>query len=184
MKHSLSRKPALRPSDNTSNEATSAATGSRHTTSGFALVESVVSMVLISVLLGCAFTTDTQVLRILKRGKESSHATQMLQERVEQLRTSLWDELTDPAKLANIAAPATATSVNLPGVTETIFVEPLVNPSNLSASCVRTPSGGVTYNGTVLTNEKSVKVTMSVRWPSQGGIRTRGMVTIVTNGGI
>lgn len=177
MKLPLSRKAALRSSNQASAK-------SPHTAAGFALIEAAVSMMLIGVLLGCAFTTDSQVLRILKRGKESSHATQMLQERVEQLRTSLWDEVTDPAKLANIAAPATATSVNLPGVTETIFVEPLVNPSNLSASCVRTPSGGVTTSGTVLTNEKSVKVTMSVRWPSQGGIRTRGMVTIITNGGI
>ena len=184
MQLSLSRKPALRSSDHIPNDATPTAVGALNPRSGFALVEAVVSMALIGVLLGCAFTTDAQVLRILKRGKESSHATQVIQERVEQLRTSLWEEVTDPAKLANIPVPATATAVNLPEVTETITVEPLVNPLNLSATCVRTPAGAVTYSGAVLTNEKSVKVTMSIRWPSQGGIRTRGMVTIMTNGGI
>lgn len=184
MQLSLSRKLVRRSSNRSPNEATHATVKPLHTAAGFALVESVVCMMLISLLLSCAFTTDAQVLRILKRGKESSHATQMLQERVEQLRTSLWDEVTDPAKLANIAAPATATSVNLPGVTEVITVEPLDNPSNLSASCVRTPSGSVTHSGTVLTNEKSVKVTLSIRWQSQGGTRARGMVTILTNGGL
>lgn len=184
MQLSLSRKLVGWSSNLSPKEATPPVTGLRRTAAGFALVESIVSMALIGVLLGCAFTTDAQVLRILKRGKESSHATQMIQERVEQLRTSLWDEITDPAKLANIPIPATATSVNLPEVTETITVEPLVNPLNVSATCVRTPAGGVTYSGTVLTNEKSVKVTMSIQWPSQRGIRTRGMVTIMTNGGI
>lgn len=177
MKLPLSRKAALRSSNQASAK-------SPHTAAGFALIEAIVSMMLVSVLLGCAFATDAQVLRILKRGKESSHATQMLQERVEQLRTSLWENVTDPAQLAFVVADPTATAVNLPGVTETIIVEPLVNLSNLSASCVRTPAGGVTPNGTVLTKEKSVKVTVSMQWPSQGGVRTRGMVTILTNGGI
>ncbi|MHA3771187.1 type IV pilus modification PilV family protein [Verrucomicrobiota bacterium sgz303538] len=158
----------------------------RKPSAGFALIESLMGMVLVSLMLSCVFAMNSQVLSLLKQGKESTYATQMLQERVEQLRTSLWDEVTDPAKLTNILTPATATSVNLSGVTETIKVEPLVNPGGVSIVCVRSPSGTVTASGTAaaFANEKTVKVSMSVQWASRSRVRERGMVTVLSNGGI
>ena len=141
-------------------------------------------MVLVSLMLSCVFAMNSQIAGLLKQGNESTYATQMIQERVEQLRTSLWDEVTDPAKLTNVAKPATATSVNLPGVTETIKVEPLVNPGNVSIVCVRDPAGTVTTTGTAFPLEKTVKVTLSVQWASRSRVRERGMVTVLTTGGI
>jgi hypothetical protein len=163
-------------------------TGRLHAGAGFALVESVIGMALISLLLGSIFALDSQILLLLKQGKESSHATQMIQERVEQIRTSLWDEVTDLAKIRNVMAFETATSVNLPGVTETVKIEPLVSSTVRSFTCVRSASGNVsgaiTGSDLTFTAERSVKMTVTAQWTSYRRVRTREVVTILTNGGI
>ncbi len=152
----------------------------------FALIESIIGMGLVSLILSCVFAMNAHLLGLLKQGKESTYATELIQERVDQLRTSLWDEVTDPARLANVIAPVTETATNLPGVTETITIEPVVNATNISARCVRTPgtSGTVTSSGTVLTAQQSVRATIFVQWTSRGRARSRGTVTILTKGGI
>ena len=151
----------------------------------FTLVDSVVGMMLVSVLLSCLFAANTYLLGLLKQGKESTYATQIIQERVEQLRTALWDSVTDPAKIVHIASPATATATNLQGVTETITVESLINPATSRVCAIRAPSGATTISGTALDTERSVKVTVRVEWESRHHrIRSRESVTLLTKDGI
>lgn len=151
---------------------------------GFALIDAVIAIALVSVTLGCMSALNMHMLGTLRLGKESTYATELLQERVEQMRSALWDEVTDAAKLSNVLRPATITATNLPGVTETIDVEPLPNPSNLKVRCVRNAAGSISASGGRLTSEQSVKVTVSARWDSHNQTRSRGVVTILTNGGI
>jgi hypothetical protein len=151
---------------------------------GFALVESVVGLALVTMMMGCVFGLNAQLLRLLKDGKESAHATQLLQERAEQLRGSLWDQVTQPERLKTLAQGAPSTLVNLRGATEKIVVEPLDGAGTVKAQCDRSESGAVTASGVSLSSYQSVKITLQVKWNSRRGIRERGMVTFMTNGGI
>jgi multidrug efflux pump subunit AcrA (membrane-fusion protein) len=147
-------------------------------------MEAVMALALVSVMLASMFAMNLHLLAILKQGKENTYATQMAQERVEQFRTALWDEVTDATKLRTLMRPATATAANLPDATETLQIEPLVNPTNVRVRCIRNPIGEPVASGDPLTAEDSVKVRISVRWDSRRGPQSRSFVTILTNGGI
>jgi hypothetical protein len=151
---------------------------------GFALVESMIGMALVALTLGCMFAANAHVLGLLRQGKEAAFATQMIQERLSALRGALWDEITDPARLSQLLTPATVASGSLPNATETIKVEPLVNPTNVSSQCKRIPTGTVSTTGPIFTSLQSVKVTVSVQWSSRHQTRVHAATTVLTNGGI
>lgn len=152
--------------------------------SGFALVESVIALTLVALMLSCVFAANAHFLGMLRQGKENSYATHMIQERVDSLRGVLWDQLTDPAKLAQILAAQTVTSTNLGGVTESITIEPLESAIPTSSRCVRLPNGTVSSTGGAFTTLPSVKVTVSAQWNSRHRARTRSTTTVFTKGGI
>jgi len=158
----------------------------RTSRSGFALVESTVAMALLGLMLGCMFAGNTHLLGLLRQGKQSTLATEMIQERVEQFRTSVWNDFTDPANLRFLAdqTQARLTSTNLPGVSETIVIEPYPNPGNTRILCTRPVSGNATATGPVLTGEKSIKVTVTIEWKGAKRTRTRAVSTIMTNRGL
>jgi hypothetical protein len=151
---------------------------------GFALVESMIGMALVTLTLGCMFAANAHVLSLLGQGKEATFATQMIQERLSALRGALWDQVTDPAKLSQLLTPATVAGGSLPNATEMIKVEPLVNTTNVSSQCNRTPTGTVSSSGPIFTSQQSVKVTVSVQWNSRHKTRTHAATTVLTNGGI
>src|SRR5215218_3365629 len=70
---------------------------------GFALVESAVAIALLGLMLGFMFATNAHLLGLLKQGKQSTFATELIQERVEQLRTSVWNDVTTPSNLVFLA---------------------------------------------------------------------------------
>ncbi len=162
---------------------TRSTTGSQRS-EGFALVESVIGMALVSLTLSYVFAANSHLLGLLKQGKEGTFATQMIQERVDALRGALWDQVTDPSKITQLLTPATVAGASLPGATETIKIEPLANTTNVSGQCVRLPAGTVSSAGSVLTSRQSVKVTVSVQWNSRQRTRVRAATTVFTKGGI
>ena len=141
-------------------------------------------LTLVSLTLSCMFAANAHLLGLLRQGKEATFATQMIQERVNAVRGALWDQVTDPAKLAQILTSATVASASLPNATETIKVEPLANTPNVSAQCERVPGGTVSSTGSILTDQQSVKVTVSVKWSSRHHTRFHAATTVLTNGGI
>jgi hypothetical protein len=152
----------------------------------FALAEVVVGMALIIVVLALLFTLNGQLLGLLRQGKHSTYATQLIAERVEQLRTAAWEAVTIPAnlegalKFGSINGSATATGSNLPGVTEIIEIEPYDNPAGDKIGCVRTPAGVQPATGTGFPNETLVKVKISLKWKSGKRDRERQFVTVMS----
>ena len=153
-----------------------------NTIGAFALAEVVVGMALIVLVLGFLFAMNGQLLGLLRQGKQSTYATQLIAERVEQLRTSTWEAVTIPANLEGLIrfGGSTATETNLPGITETFVIEPYDNPAGLSFSCVRTPAGVQTATGTGFPDETLVKVNISVKWKSGMRDRERQFVTVMS----
>jgi hypothetical protein len=151
----------------------------------FALAEVVVGMALIVVVLALLFTLNGQLLGLLRQGKHSTYATQLIAERVEQLRTASFDAVTLPDYLEgalkkSINGSATATGSNLPGVTEIIEIEPYDNPGGVQIGCVRTPAGVQPATGTGFPNENLVKVKISLKWKSGKRQRERQFVTVMS----
>jgi hypothetical protein len=153
--------------------------------SGSTLVEVVVGMALIVTVLGFIFTLNGQLLSLLRQGKQSTYASQLIAERCEQLRTATWFVVTDPAYLEGTlkkedgTPKMTATESNLPGITETFEIEPYNNPAGMKIGCVRTPAGIQPATGVAFTNEDLVKVKISLKWKSGKRERERQFVTVM-----
>jgi type II secretory pathway pseudopilin PulG len=161
-----------------------ARSGKQSGPAGFALVESVIGMALISLMLACVFAASAHLRGVVRMAKESTFATEMIQERIERMRTSDFEAFTDPTKLQALATTPTTTANNLPGAVETISVVPLNNPTNLSIVCTRNQAGTASATGDDLTAQRSVKVSISVKWRSRARERERVVMTILTRGGI
>jgi hypothetical protein len=123
-----------------------------------------------------------QLLGLLRSGKQSTYATQLIAERMEQMRTCTWEQLTETDKFFGLisAGGTTATSTNLHDVTETFTVQPYDNPANISFSCVRTPSGVQPVTGVGFPNETLVKVTIGLTWKTGSRQRERQFVTVMS----
>lgn len=148
---------------------------------GMAMVEVVIGMALLLMVLAMLFAMNGQLLSLLNYGKQSTYATQLIAERVEQMRTS-WEAVTLRANLkANLdKESATATESNLPGVTETITIEPYHNPAGRKMECVRTADGPQDPTGVDFPDEKLVRVKISVKWKTGKRERERQFVTMMS----
>jgi hypothetical protein len=146
------------------------------------IVEVVIAMALVLIVLAAVFAMNGQLLGLLRNGKQSTYATELIAERMEQLRTCTWEQLTETDKFFGLISGggSTATSTNLIGVTETFTVEPYVNPTNISFSCVRTPSGVQPVTGVGFPNETLVKVTIGLKWKTGLRDRERQFVTVMS----
>jgi len=154
---------------------------SQGSNAGIALAEVVVGMALIVVVLAMIFAMNAQLLSLLNQGKQSTYATQLIAERVEQLRTSTWSALTKPTVLQSVltAELPTATESNLPGVTEIFHIEPYNAPAGRKIECIRTGSS-VQATGVVFDNEPLVKLTITVKWTGGKRQRERSFVTVMS----
>lgn len=155
---------------------------SQRVAAGIALAEVIIGMALILVVLGLVFAMNGQLLSLLNQSKQSTYASQVISERVEQLRTCGWRRLTRPGLLEDemsIVQRDTATAVNLPGITETIRVEPYTDPAGRFVQVVRSASG-TTQSGVNIDGEPLVKLSIKVQWTSGKRQRERNFVTVVS----
>ena len=151
----------------------------------FSLVEVVVAMMITAIAVTAFYASAGQALRIMKSGKETVVASQLLQERVEALRSaSQWKSVATPAGLSGIVASAAQSAANLKGATETFTVTSY--PTAGTAIVVtRSPSGTVATSGSDLSSQFCVKLTAKVNWTGIGNVaRSRQVNTIVTKGGL
>jgi hypothetical protein len=153
----------------------------RSNASAFALAEVVVGMALIVLVLGMLFAMNGQLLSLLRQGKHSTYATELIAERYEQLRTATWEAVTVPTNLESVLKLGkTATESNLPGVTEVFTMEPYDNPTGLKMQCIRTPSGVQAPTGAGFPDATLVKVTIAVKWRSGKRQRERQFVSVMS----
>lgn len=141
-------------------------------------------MLLCAISLSTFFATAGQAIRVVKTGKDTANASQILQQRMETFHaTSQWSSLTTPSGLATLFAPATDSASNLPGASETLTV--VAYPSAGTPIIVsRNGSGAVTSTGSTLAAQSCVKVTVQVTWKGLGSLsRSRQLSTILTRGG-
>ena len=151
----------------------------------FTLVEVMVAMMLSVLALTAFYASSGQAVRVVKSGKETALASQLLQERIEALRSaSLWSSITTPAGVRAVLNNATVTASNLPGVTETVTVASY--PAGGTPIVVtRSPGGTFSTSGASLSAQKCVKVTLQVSWTGVANTaRSRQIATLIAKGGL
>lgn len=151
----------------------------------FSLVEVVVAMMITIIAVTAFYASAGQALRVMKTGKETVLASQLLQERIEALRSApLWTSVTTPAGLASAVAGTTQSAANLKGATETFTVTTYPS-SGTPVAVTRFSTGTVMASGSSLSGQSCVKVTARANWTGIGHIdRSRQMTTIISKGGL
>jgi type II secretory pathway pseudopilin PulG len=153
--------------------------------SGFAMVEAVIGAGLVALVIACLFATNAHLLGLLRQGKQSTFATQLIAERIEQFRTSAWQSLNNQTALKALVDNGgnPATSSTLSGVTETFTIQPYPNPTNIQIQCVKAPDGTSTASGTDF-NSDTVTVLVDIQWQTGRRQRERQFATVMHYAGI
>ena len=156
----------------------------RRPVAGFAFAETMVAAAVAVIALGGFYASTQQAGRVLRMGKETVSASEMLQQRIEALRYAPpWSNITTAAGIASVVAAPTGASANFSNVTETYTVSGY--PSGSVLIVTRSPSGTFTNNGVDLSSTSCVKVTVTASWTGVGNIqRSRQLSTIISKGGL
>jgi prepilin-type N-terminal cleavage/methylation domain-containing protein len=164
---------------------------------GFTLVEVMVAASLIILCLTGIYTMQAQGMMLLRQGRNAGATSQMLQQRVEQLRGSAYSTVTSSTGLASLMNGASATMpselelVGVRNLTETITVfpyyRPSVTPPVTSQSFTITRINRVATGpgtATSLAAEPQVKAHLRVFWADREGNHQREFTTVLSSGGL
>lgn len=155
---------------------------------GFSLLENIFACAVICLFLAGTFTANSESMSVLRMGRDEAGASQVLQQRIEQLRIANWQAITHPSWIRdNILNKDADGSVNLQGVVESVSITPYNGLTTAPNQFTRT-SGAAAANGMNLSllAESAIKVTWSVTWSGlpKGRIHTRQNVAILGLGGV
>src|SRR3954471_23022029 len=109
------------------NQSTAAlARGRRAAIAAFSLVENVLACAIVALGLAGTYTLNSQSMGVLRMAKEESFASQVLQQRIENLRIANWQRVSDPTwirdHLLNVSADG---SDSLRSLSETVTITAL-----------------------------------------------------------
>src|SRR5438105_4748053 len=100
----------------------------------FTLVDSLLACAILALALGAVFAISSYSLQTLRRGRDEMSSSQVLQQRIEQLRIANWQRVTDPVWLANNILNVEADGgFALPALKETITITPY-NSANTNSN--------------------------------------------------
>ena len=132
---------------------------------------------------------NQEQLRMVKSTQQSSGASHLLEERVEQLRIANWRQITDVQYLKDkyfAAAPKSAKPLG--SCVEHISITAFPNPSACTPLELERLENGtirVTSTGAGLGEQKLAKVSVGVTWQGSGRrTRVRELASVISNAGI
>jgi Tfp pilus assembly protein PilV len=165
--------------------------------SGFTLVEVLVAAGLIILVLTGIYTMQAQAMQILRGSRNASSASQMMQQRVEQLRGLSYAKAASSASvlaLMNGASGGTQAEREMIGarnLTESVtifpYYRPSVTPPTTSQSFTITRSGNTATGpttATTLSAQSQIKASLRVTWDDRSGSHRREFTTVLSDGGL
>lgn len=162
----------------------------RRSRSGVALVEVMMAGAAIALFMAGLFTMNSFSAKTVRAGKETVAASNIVQERLDQLRKGTWFNVTDPAYVQTLLGTAAGSGAPLSGLTEriTINVYPAASPALTPIQVTRSANGTVTINSsnTALQQKPMVRADITATWTGSrsGATRTRTVSTVIAQGGI
>jgi hypothetical protein len=155
---------------------------------GISLLENMFACATITLFLSGVFTLNGTCLSLLRQAKDHASASQVLQQRVEQLRIANWQRITDPTWLRdNVLNQDADGSSYLKNAAESLLVEPYGSSSiNKNQFNRRNGAASSGMGNTSLIGETAVKVTWTVTWSGlpAGVTHMRQEVAILGLGGV
>jgi prepilin-type N-terminal cleavage/methylation domain-containing protein len=159
--------------------------------SGFTLVEMMVACAIIAFGIASIYLLNSQCLAVLKSAKDEASASQVLQQRIEQLRIANWQRVTSTTWIRDNLLNTSADGSNpLTNLAETVVVTPynssstpVPNPNKFTRTAgVAAADGG----NTSLLNETGVQVMWKITWNGvpNGKSHKRETMTVLGKGGI
>ena len=165
--------------------------------SAFTLAEVMVAMCLVLFALVGIYTMQAQSLRIVQSSHDSSAASQVLQQRLEQLRVSSYDTVATASGLAalmNGTAGATQSEQSMTAVKnfqETVKISrcprPGVSPTPVPGTITVTRSGNAATSSGATTDlhaETQLKAQLIVAWTDRQGSHQREFTSVFSRGGV
>lgn len=154
----------------------------------FSLIENMIACGVISAFLGGVFTLNSQALSMLRMGRDEASASQVLQQRIEQIRIANWQRLSDPTWIRDNIMNADADgSSGLKNLQETVTLAPY-NSATGSTNTFTRSAGSATASGSnaSLINEMTIRITWQVSWTGVPSARThtRQTTVILGKGGV
>ena len=172
---------------------------------GFSILEALVASVVILIALGAVFQVSGRCMDIVRASRNVSAASAMLHERMQQLRTTNWEILTDSDSYVNQTwvdpednstesaeglledSSSCGSELRRLGAVETVRVSayrPTASavPIPSAITAVKDSAGGrVTSAATDLSDESMVRVDIRFTWNDgrRGGTRSLGVSSIV-----
>ena len=162
--------------------------GIQTTRSGFTLLEAMVAAGLSAIFLSSLFALNLGSMEAIRSAKESTAASQALQQRMESMRIANWHEVTDAAWLRdNLLNVDVAGGEQLKNFVETLTLVPYgsTNVGNTQLTRTRGTVTVVNQNSNLLA-EDAVKViwTASYTGAPNDHAATRQIVAILAKGGV
>jgi hypothetical protein len=149
----------------------------------FSLIECIFATTVVAVFFCAVYAISARCLLVLEQGREVSAAQFSLQDRLEQLRSLAWSQLTSATYLqSSVLNTATNTSVNLGSLTETVTVN--AYPTAISPQNDVVRSGGsasILTSNASMSSQQIVRLDITLSWVSRSGRQqTQSETTLVS----
>jgi Tfp pilus assembly protein PilV len=160
------------------------------------MVEVMGAVLCIGLGLSGLFAANSRALVMLKSSKQAAVASKCLQQRIEQLRSYNWTEVTDSQSLQDLYAVPPLPSIELPGFSEKVIVSAFTPATSSEAESPApvapflTVARGVDGTVTLLSDAPdlidgtAVRVDVQITWPGRENQRMRETSVVISNGGI
>jgi prepilin-type N-terminal cleavage/methylation domain-containing protein len=163
---------------------------SRRHTAGFTLVEVLVALGVVAIGFLGAFAMVMQGGRMVSAAEEDALMSSGIEQRMDQIRTLAWAELTDGTGLTSkvwTSRPESSAGITVSQETVTISgYDITTNTLQGVWNGTNSPTVTISTGGTSLSTAKAVKVVSTVTWTGRRSSRgqTRSLVTVISRGGI
>jgi uncharacterized protein (TIGR02598 family) len=155
---------------------------------GFSLIEATVAAAISALFLSSLFAMNIQSMEAIRSAKESTCASQVLQQRMESLRIANWHEITDAMWLRdNLLNADVPGSAQLNHLSETLTLVPYGSSNVGNTQLVRTGgSASVVNQNSNLLTENAVKVIWTLEYTGAPNdhAATRQIAAILAKGGV
>ena len=159
--------------------------------SAFALVEVIVALGIVAIGFLGAYAIVLQSGKMASAAEEDASVGSGLEQRMDQIRTLAWPELTDGTGITGkvwTARPESMAGITVSQETLTISAYDLATAKTLQAAWAGTSSPSITFTTAAgeLSAASAVKVIATLTWTGRRSSRaqTRSLVTVISRGGI
>jgi hypothetical protein len=158
-------------------------------TDGLTLVETTIGMALAALFLTALMVARVNMMGLLQRAKENASASQLVQQRVEEMRIANWLQITDAAFVSGtLMNKASESAVGLTAPVETLTVaEYPANAGQVPVKVKRSASGTqIVSQNASLKDCRMVRVDFDLTWTGIPGqrARARSSSVLIAKGGI